>query len=130
MLAANIENLVLGGSVGKGSGNTADNRLTGNGAANLLFGADGHDTMAGDLGNDTLDGGAGNDSLDGGGGTDALKGGAGDNSYAVDAAGDLITEGVGAGMVIALQRHDRRHAVKDIQLRREFKHFPKLRLFS
>jgi Ca2+-binding RTX toxin-like protein len=70
-LAANVEHLTLTG-VGNASanGNTLANSLTGNSGNNTLNGGTGNDTMIGGLGNDT---------------------------YVVNAAGDVVTEGVGAG---------------------------------
>ncbi len=46
---------------------------------------------------DTLTGNAANNVLNGGLGADALAGGAGDDTYVVDNAGDVVTEGVGEG---------------------------------
>jgi Ca2+-binding RTX toxin-like protein len=48
-------------------------------------------------GADTLDGGAGDDILDGGTGADGMTGGTGDDSYYIDDALDVVTEGVAAG---------------------------------
>ncbi|TBB57884.1 beta strand repeat-containing protein, partial [Rhizobium ruizarguesonis] len=45
----------------------------------------------------TITGGAGNDTLNGGGGADTLIGGTGDDTYAVDNAGDSVTEAAAAG---------------------------------
>ncbi len=70
-LGANIENLTLTGSAISGVGNSLSNLITGNG------------------GNNTLDGGIG--------GVDTLAGGAGNDSYIINAASDIITEGIGAG---------------------------------
>jgi Ca2+-binding RTX toxin-like protein len=79
-LAANVENLVLTGTVAiHGTGNTLDNRLTGNSAGNALTG------------------GAGNDTLDGQGGVDILVGGTGNDSYDVDNAGDVVIENAASG---------------------------------
>ena len=70
-LAANVENLVLGGTgVLSGTGNDLDNQITGNSAAN---------TLDGKAGNDTMTGGAGND------------------IYVVDASGDVVVELAGGG---------------------------------
>ncbi|QYZ68898.1 hypothetical protein JO391_14190 [Neotabrizicola shimadae] len=74
VLGAEVENLVLGGTVGRGTGNALNNSLTGNSAANRL------------------EGGAGNDTLDGAGGADSLIGGAGNDLYVVDAGGDRVYE--------------------------------------
>ena len=53
-LAANVEQLVLGGTAAiNGTGNALDNALTGNAAANILDGGAGNDTLVGGLGNDT-----------------------------------------------------------------------------
>jgi len=60
-LAANVENLVLGGSVATGTGNSDDNTITGNSAANTLNGGDGADVLDGLTGNDVMNGGLGDD---------------------------------------------------------------------
>ncbi|MFC5758650.1 calcium-binding protein, partial [Rhizobium sp. GCM10022189] len=79
-LGANVENLTYTGSAAfAGTGNELDNIIKGGAAADKLTGA---------AGNDTLDGGAGNDTL---------AGGIGNDTYVVDAAGDVVTEAVGAG---------------------------------
>jgi Ca2+-binding RTX toxin-like protein len=107
-LAANVENLTLGGggAIG-GTGNALGNAITGNAAANQLFGlagddslvgGAGNDTLDGGAGNDTLDGGAGNDTLDGGVGQDSLAGGAGDDTYRVDQGNDKVVEAAGDGI--------------------------------
>ncbi|RZT10670.1 Hemolysin-type calcium-binding repeat-containing protein [Duganella sp. CF402] len=62
------------------NGNELDNTLTGNAAAN------------------TLSGGAGNDILDGGAGADKLIGGVGNDTYRVDNAADVVTEGLNEGI--------------------------------
>jgi Ca2+-binding RTX toxin-like protein len=80
-LAANVENLVLGGSAAiGGTGNALNNIIIGNTAAN------------------TLTGGAGNDLLDGNGGGDRLNGGLGDDTYVVNAATDVVTENLNEGV--------------------------------
>jgi len=69
-LSADVEALTLLTGAVSGTGNAAANVITGNSGAN------------------TLDGGAG---------TDTLIGGTGDDTYIVDDAGDVVTEGSGAG---------------------------------
>ena len=79
-LGANLENLTLtGGAVINGTGNAAANVLTGNAAANTLIGGDGNDT------------------LNGGAGADIMEGGLGNDTYVVDADGDVTTELLGGG---------------------------------
>lgn len=116
LLASNVENLILNGTVYRGNGNELDNTITGNDADNNLWGregsdslyghggadqmtgdtgsdymdgGDGNDIMSGGDGNDTLLGGAGNDQLQGGSGADTLKGGAGDDTYVFGADGGV-----------------------------------------
>ena len=60
-LAANLENLTLGGSAANGFGNSSDNVVTGNASNNSLGGNGGNDTLGGLGGADTLTGGAGAD---------------------------------------------------------------------
>ena len=69
-LPANVENLVLTGTAGAGTGNGAANVITGNSAANVLSGLDGADTLNGGGGGDTLNGGLKSDTLNGGAGKD------------------------------------------------------------
>jgi Ca2+-binding RTX toxin-like protein len=70
-LPIHVENLTLGGVAAiNGTGNGLDNRLTGNGAANTLNGLKGSDRMFGRGGDDT---------------------------YIVDATGDIVNEAEGGG---------------------------------
>ncbi|HYC45118.1 MAG TPA: calcium-binding protein, partial [Burkholderiales bacterium] len=74
-LNANVEQLVLTGAAAiDGTGNALDNAINGNSANNVLTG------------------GGGNDAIDGGAGDDTLIGNAGNDTYAVDSAGDVVTE--------------------------------------
>ncbi|MGH7183289.1 MAG: putative Ig domain-containing protein [Nitrospiraceae bacterium] len=79
-LGTNVENLTLTGTAAiNGTGNALDNVIIGNSA------------------NNTLTGGAGNDRLDGGLGNDTMIGGTGDDIYAVNQAGDVVTESANQG---------------------------------
>ena len=62
-----------------------------------LYGEGGDDYLFGQGGNDHLDGGIGHDYLDGGAGADGMVGGTGNDWYAVDDAGDQVTENAGGG---------------------------------
>lgn len=87
-LGDNVENLVLTGAAGSGTGNGLANTITGNELANTLIGG---------AGNDRLFGGAGDDRLDGGTGVDIMTGAAGNDTYVVDNITDRIEEKRGAG---------------------------------
>ncbi|UUZ65404.1 calcium-binding protein [Polaromonas sp. P1-6] len=86
-LAANVENLIYGGSgIFIGTGNDLDN---------LIASGNGADTLDGGAGNDTLNSGAGHDTLIGGTGADALTGGYGNDMFVFSAAGfgnDRVTD--------------------------------------
>lgn len=87
-LEANVENLILKGSVYRGNGNDLDNIIIGNDAENNLWGMEG---------NDTLIGGGGDDALFGDVGSDSLVGGQGDDYYEIDDVSDVIIELAGEG---------------------------------
>lgn len=76
-LSANVEALILGGTVVRGIGNADGNAIIGNATANTLLGMGGADLLHGEGGNDVLNGGDGDDTLSGGDGVDRLTGGAG-----------------------------------------------------
>ncbi len=100
-LAANVENLVLHGSLGlSATGNLIGNTITGNSGSNSINGAAGNDTLLGldgadyldgGVDNDILDGGIGNDTLLGGDGLDTLSGGAGADSLVGSAGNDWVS---------------------------------------
>ena len=103
-LGDNLENLRLYKSATLGTGNSLDNALTGNAVDNVLsglagadtlHGGDGADRLYGGKGEDRLHGDAGADTLDGGAGADWMEGGAGDDSYYVNATGDVVVETLG-----------------------------------
>jgi hypothetical protein len=118
-LGANVENLefrvdfVHAANAGLGDEGTVLYRTaTGNALNNVITAISDFDLLVGDnalarsqitftldggAGNDTLVGGDGNDTLIGGSGVDNMAGGKGDDYYFVDAATDLIVEGLDAG---------------------------------
>lgn len=121
-LGANVENLELrvdfvhaaNAGLGDSGDPTAElhRTATGNALNNVITGVSDFDLLSGDnalarsqitftldggAGNDTLVGGDGNDTLIGGSGVDSMAGGKGDDHYSVDAATDLIVEGLDAG---------------------------------
>ncbi|MEG5067133.1 S8 family serine peptidase, partial [Microcoleus sp. B3-A4] len=73
-------------------GTPGPDNLTGTPNPDTIYGLADNDTLNGLASNDTLDGGDGDDRLDGGLGADQLKGGLGNDIYAVDNAGDVVTE--------------------------------------
>lgn len=77
-----------------GAGN---DQVWGRAGDDKLLGGDGDDYLDGGSGNDRLEGGSGKDSLFGGIGADELAGGAGDDYYAVEDAGDVVSEYAGEG---------------------------------
>jgi Ca2+-binding RTX toxin-like protein len=101
----NVDQLILTGSGGNGTGNALDNEVTGNIGVNRLDGGAGNDTLVGSDGNDTLIGGLGNDLLVGGKGIDSLNGGAGVDTFlfsALEDAGDTISgfvKGIGGDIL-------------------------------
>ncbi|MDZ4074617.1 MAG: putative Ig domain-containing protein [Hylemonella sp.] len=66
--------------------------LSGNVGGDKLYGGAGADRLYGREGRDILEGGEGNDRLEGGLGADQMLGGLGSDTYAVDDAGDVVTE--------------------------------------
>ena len=83
-LAANVENLILGGTTSlSGYGNDLNNRLVGNSANNILDGAEGDNT------------------LDGGAGRDTLRAGSGDDYFIIDNTLDVIEDAGGYDLVEA-----------------------------
>ena len=64
---------------------------------NLTFTGSGNFTGTGNTLANTITGGTGADTLNGGAGADTLIGGGGNDTYVVDNAGDIVTEGLGAG---------------------------------
>jgi Ca2+-binding RTX toxin-like protein len=61
-----------------------------------LIGSGFNDNLTGNTANNVLDGGAGSDFLNGATGADTMLGGDGTDSYAVDHAGDLVSESNGS----------------------------------
>jgi Ca2+-binding RTX toxin-like protein len=95
-LATNVEHLILGGGIAKGSGNAGDNVLDGNNAANQLDGAAGNDSIYALDGDDTLSGGSGDDWLFGENGKDTIVGGAGGDFIDGGLGADTLTGGAGS----------------------------------
>ncbi len=58
----------------------------------FIDGGAGNDSLTGGSSRDSLTGGDGDDTLVGGGGLDLLSGGNGNDTYVVDAAGDIVSE--------------------------------------
>jgi Ca2+-binding RTX toxin-like protein len=93
-MASGLETLIMQG--------TANLAATGNTSANTITGNAGNNALNGGSGNDTLNGGAGNDTLNGSTGNDSMVGGSGNDTYYVNASGDRIVEGAGAGVDLVL----------------------------
>ncbi|MDI1227524.1 MAG: type I secretion C-terminal target domain-containing protein [bacterium] len=64
---------------------------------NITLTGAGNINATGNTGNNTLNGNTGNNTLDGGTGLDLMIGGLGDDTYLVDNAGDVVSEGAAAG---------------------------------
>lgn len=92
--------LTLGSSLASTALAAGNVTMTGTGGNDVLDGAAGDVALIlnGAAGNDTLRGGSSADVLNGGIGTDTMTGGAGDDIYIVDAAGDVVTEALNAGI--------------------------------
>lgn len=87
-------------NTGEAAGDTytdVENLQGSDGVSNTLTGDDNDNDLIGGDQADVLTGNGGADSLDGGAGDDQMAGGAGDDLYAVDSAGDVITELAGEG---------------------------------
>jgi Ca2+-binding RTX toxin-like protein len=95
LLSANVENLILTGTVYRGNGNELDNVIEGNDSDNNLWGREGHDTLYGNGGDDQLIGADGNDVLYGGAGSDLMSGGAGDDALVGGDGADQLDGGGG-----------------------------------
>ena len=105
VLAENVENLVVTGTVpSQNYGNALNNAMSGGVSADTLSGSAGNDTLKGGGANDYLNGGIGNDLLqgdtggdwlDGGAGNDLLQGGDGNDFLAASMGSDVLTGGAG-----------------------------------
>jgi Ca2+-binding RTX toxin-like protein len=72
--------------------------LVGGAGNDSIYGGDNLDTIQGGAGDDYLAGQDGNDLLDGGTGNDRMVGGLDNDSYIVDAIGDIVVESIDAGI--------------------------------
>ncbi|QBE62422.1 beta strand repeat-containing protein [Pseudoduganella lutea] len=101
-LAANVENLVITGGIGRqGHGNALNNALAGDSGNDALYGGDGNDTLRGNGGQDTLIGGTGDDALYVGTGPAFVDGGTGtDTLYLAGAIGNYTPVSVGAALTL------------------------------
>ena len=79
-------------------GHGGDDILDGGAGADELWDGDGDDWLSGGADNDRLYGGNGDDQLDGGAAADAMYGAAGNDTYYVNSSGDVVHEGVAAGV--------------------------------
>jgi Ca2+-binding RTX toxin-like protein len=97
-LSANVENLVLVGSI-NGTGNSGNNTISVyGGGTHTLIGGDGNDILRAGTGTDSLEGGTGNDTLFSSlTGLATLAGGAGDDVYEIHRIDDTILEAPGGG---------------------------------
>ena len=75
-----------------------DDVLQGGAGDDQLYGDIGNDLLEGGMDTDVLYGGFGDDTLRGGSGFDTMVGGTGDDTYEVDHDGDVVTEGLNAGV--------------------------------
>lgn len=90
-LAAEVENMEVGGSSTEAHGNALANTIVNTGVGNNLFGEGGNDVMSGGAYAETFHGGAGNDTITGGGGRDTLWGDDGSDRF-VFATGSGVDE--------------------------------------
>jgi serralysin len=93
---ASFTNGLLTDNIGIAYGAVIENAKGGSGNDSLL-GNSVDNVLSGNSGDDNISGGAGNDTLDGGTGADTMLGGTGDDLFAVDDAGDIVTELAGEG---------------------------------
>ncbi len=114
-----VEQVVISTAAGLTTGTTDLNlNASAVGTGLTLIGNAGANVLTGTSGNDILTGGAGNDTLDGGAGADRMAGGSGDDSYVIDAATDVVTEGRNAGtdVVLASVNHTLQANVENLTL--------------
>ncbi|MGA0594927.1 calcium-binding protein [Enterovirga sp. CN4-39] len=114
-LPESIENLVLGGNVAIGAGNSSANYMQGNELVNALYGGDGADTLVGLGGQDWLQGDAGADFIYGGTEDDVIGGGAdadwllgedGNDAIWGDDGNDVISGASGSDYIIGGTGYD------------------------
>ncbi|MBP7000590.1 M10 family metallopeptidase [Amaricoccus sp.] len=95
----NMENLISGVGNDTLTGTSGANVIRGGAGNDVINGGGGNDQLRGEDGADTLLGGSGADNLDGGAGIDSMNGGTGNDTYVVDAIGDVAAEAAGGGGV-------------------------------